>query len=103
MFGILNRKISAKQWEEAIEQKKLKKNTPSKFLFKRYTCGLCKSGIRFQFVWRYTHESEWGYGHTTYIYSYICKRCAPTREQLLFMSISFNNNMPKYKYSSWNM
>ena len=82
-----------------MEQKRISKKIPSKFLFRRYTCGLCKDGIRFQSAWRYGHKEEGGYGSVTYTVSYICKKCAPTREQLIFMSINFNDNMPKYEYT----
>lgn len=84
-----------------MEQKRIDKEIPSDFLFRRYTCGLCKDGIRFQSVWKYKHKHkiEGGYGSVTYTFSYICKRCAPTREQLIFMSINFNDNMPSFKYT----
>lgn len=82
-----------------MEQKRISKKIPSKFLFRRYICGLCEDGIKFQSVWKYEHKSEGGYGSITHIFSYICKKCAPTREQLIFMSINFNDNMQKYEHT----
>jgi len=98
-------KIPAKEWKEIMEQKKLAKKIPSKFLFRRHTCGICQDGIKFRTAWKWYHEDEGegGYGSYTYVFSYICKQCAPTREQLVFMSLNFKRDMPKYQYTKWYM
>lgn len=92
----MQKTIPADEWKEMMRQDKINKKIPSRFLFRRYTCGICESGIRFQSAWQYDHEEEGGYGYVETTFSYICKQCAPTREQLLFMSLNFGNNMSKY-------
>jgi len=94
-------RVPAEEWKEMITQDKLKKKVPSKFMFTRHTCGVCRDGIRFQTAWQYEHEdeAEGGYGMCDFIYSYVCKKCAPTREQVLFLSLNFPKDMPKYKHT----
>lgn len=95
-MNFLKKTIQANKWKEMMEQDRINEKIPSEFLFRRYTCGICENGIRFQSVWKYDHEDRMGYGYSETTFSYICKKCAPTREQLLFMSLNFNNNMHKY-------
>jgi len=89
----------ARQREKQEEAEKLKKKFYSEFLFRRHTCGICRDGIRFQSAWVYHHEDEeyGGYGFADLVVSYICKKCAPTREQAAFLSVNFPKDMPKYK------
>ena len=80
-----------------MKDQKLKREIPSEFLFRRYVCGMCENGIKFQSAWMFSHELDGGYGMTSNHFSNICKQCAPTREQLIFVSLSFNKeNMKKY-------
>lgn len=103
----LKKKIPADEWKKQLQKQRekaaLKKKFPSKFLFRRRTCGVCEDGICFQSVWVFHHEDEeeGGYGWVDEVMSYICKKCAPTREQLSFISLSFPKNMPKYEYRHW--
>lgn len=86
-----------------MAQDKLDNKIPWRFLFRRYTCGVCKDGVKLQIVWEFEHETQGGYGSVDHIVSYVCRRCAPTREQLIFMSLSFDRDMPKYKYTKHYM
>ena len=84
--------------EELTEKDKyLKNHIRSSFLTRYRQCGVCKNGIRFQRVWIFTYDRE---RNDEKVCSLVCRRCAPTRKQLMFMSISFNKeNIKIYNYS----
>ena len=86
-MNFFRRRIPAEEWKQIMKDQKLKRKFPSNFLFARRTCGMCEDGVKFQFVWRFEHE---GFGSDLEeVFSCICKKCAPTREQLIFISLNF--------------
>ena len=99
MISFFRRRIPADEWKDIMQNKRLAKRFPSKFLIVRRTCGVCRDGVKFQRVWKFGHEDEGrgGYGSYTEVFSIVCRKCAPTREQLAFMSINFPSDMPRYE------